>query len=397
MIIELDLHVWSIQDHSPLNMIPNKRVQRTPAAPMTRNVGQEKKGHAMSMRTNLTVAAATIGLALAAGCATTRKETDVNKLDGLSWKPRAASHIGALEGCAEHLGVDSSPAWIYGGTGHAFLMLAGADMCPSGPHEWNYLDTIPRLAKNLGFDVEVLAALSDKPEFKTKQQDFRRRIMKAIDAGQPCYGWHFEFMVINGYDEKNYLISGPEKSRVPAQQAMPWEDFGPIGFVEVLIVRKGNAAPPEKTVRDALSFAVQHADNHGFKAYDNWIAGLESGKDISDDGVGYHAAIWAECRSFAVDFLSEAKRRLPSDKAAQLKEAILHYSKVRDSLKQVSDIFPPCLSAAAPETMDEATVAKLKAYAKDQDRRNKAAALVRQARDAEREAVASLKGILKQL
>lgn len=270
-------------------------------------------------------------------------------------------------------------------------------MCPSGPHEWDYLDTIPRLARNLGFDIQVMAAFSDKPDFKTKQQDIRSRIVKAIDAGLPCYGWHFEFMVINGYDEKNYLISGPDKSRVPVQRSMPWEDFGPIGFVEVLIVGKGDVAKPEKTVRDALSFAVQHADNHGFKAYDNWIAGLASGKEISDDGVGYHAAIWAECRSFAVDFLLEAKRRLPSEKAEHLEEAILQYSSVRDNLKQVSELFPPCLSAAAPEPMDEATVAKLKVYAKDQGRRKQAAALVRKARDAEREAVASLKDVLEQL
>lgn len=90
-------------------------------------------------------------------------------------------------------------------------------------------------------------------------------------------------------------------------------------------------------VRAALAFAVEVAQSRegrtewgGLSAYGKWIAGLESGNEISSDGAGYHAAIWAECRAFAVDFLKESRVRLGDEHHDLFDRATAHYTQVRD-------------------------------------------------------------------
>lgn len=44
------------------------------------------------------------------------------RLDNLSWRPRWISHLGSIKGCLEYLNLDISDGWLYGGTGHAFVL-----------------------------------------------------------------------------------------------------------------------------------------------------------------------------------------------------------------------------------------------------------------------------------
>lgn len=44
------------------------------------------------------------------------------KLENLKWKPRWVSHLGCIKGCVEYLDLDVSDAWLYGATGHAFVI-----------------------------------------------------------------------------------------------------------------------------------------------------------------------------------------------------------------------------------------------------------------------------------
>jgi len=44
------------------------------------------------------------------------------KLENLRWRPRWISHLGCIKGCLEYLGVDVSDAWLFGATGHAFVI-----------------------------------------------------------------------------------------------------------------------------------------------------------------------------------------------------------------------------------------------------------------------------------
>jgi hypothetical protein len=43
-------------------------------------------------------------------------------LKNLRWNPRMVSHLGCIKGCLDYLGMDISDAWLFGGTGHAFII-----------------------------------------------------------------------------------------------------------------------------------------------------------------------------------------------------------------------------------------------------------------------------------
>ena len=46
----------------------------------------------------------------------------MKKLENLRWKPRNVTHLGCIKGCLDYLGMDVSEPWLYGATGHAFII-----------------------------------------------------------------------------------------------------------------------------------------------------------------------------------------------------------------------------------------------------------------------------------
>ena len=46
----------------------------------------------------------------------------MKKLEDLRWNPRYVTHLGCIKGCLNYLGIEVSDAWLYGGTGHAFVI-----------------------------------------------------------------------------------------------------------------------------------------------------------------------------------------------------------------------------------------------------------------------------------
>ena len=57
-------------------------------------------------------------------------------LDGLTYTPAWISHMGCLSGCTRYLDIPATDSWIYGATGHAFIINISHDSCPSGPTAW---------------------------------------------------------------------------------------------------------------------------------------------------------------------------------------------------------------------------------------------------------------------
>ena len=47
-------------------------------------------------------------------------------IKSLKWEPRWVSHLGCIEGCLKFLQHKISPGWLYGGTGHAFVLKIAA-------------------------------------------------------------------------------------------------------------------------------------------------------------------------------------------------------------------------------------------------------------------------------
>jgi len=320
----------------------------------------------------------------------------VKKLEHLNWKPMWTSHLGCIKGCIDYLGLDISDAWLFGGTGHAFIINMHDEMCPSGPTAWN-TKRIFKLGRNLGYEIEGVCGHKSGKDFAENQKKSWELVKKSIDEGVPCYGWELdipEFYVISGYDDKGYHYSGPLAQ--PAKMPAAWEkvaDTG-IGWLEMYAVKPGKPADDVKTVKDAFEFAIKHATTRewlhdkyysGPEGFDAWIKALETDKTTTEGhghGIAYNAEVWRECRSQAVDFLAEAKERLAKPELdALFDEAISHYDVVTRKLGRVENLFP--FHTRKPSHIKEA------------ERRKKAITALEAARDAEAKGLEALGKIAK--
>ena len=104
-------------------------------------------------------------------------------LDKLKWQPKWVTHLGCLKGCLEYLGVDVSDAWLFGASGHAFVINIHEVLCPSGPTAWKTMRMV-ELCQNTGCKIEVMFAHKSQKDFVEKQEEAWNAVKKAIDAGR---------------------------------------------------------------------------------------------------------------------------------------------------------------------------------------------------------------------
>jgi AraC family transcriptional regulator len=53
------------------------------------------------------------------------KQNMKKELANLRWRGKMVSHLGCIKGCFAYLNLDISDGWLYGATGHAFLLNMG--------------------------------------------------------------------------------------------------------------------------------------------------------------------------------------------------------------------------------------------------------------------------------
>jgi hypothetical protein len=276
----------------------------------------------------------------------------LKELDNLKWSPRWVSYLGCIQGCLDFLSKPISAAWLYGASGHAFVMNVTPDLCPSGPTDWN-TEMITKLGQNIGYQCRIISGWKGKVNLRNLQETAWKHARKAIDKGDPCFGWELdlpEYYIIYGYDEEGYYISGPgcDDGKGP----VPWKKPGtsPIGVLEIQSMEFKEAAEDEKTVFDSLSYALEYAhhpepwinprSSGGLRAYDTWIGSLEKGIAAAF-GLAYNAVVWQECRKYAAGFLHEARDRLNRTDLDELfEEATNHYDVVSENLGKVCELYP---------------------------------------------------------
>jgi hypothetical protein len=315
------------------------------------------------------------------------------ELENLRWRPRWVSHLGCVGGCLDYLGMDVSDAWLFGATGHAFILNIHDVVCPSGPTAWN-TEMLRVLGKNIGYETRGLTASRGDADFDEKRELIWENTKLALDNGLPTYGWELdapEYYVICGYDDVGYYYSGPPCEGVAGPK--PVRELGEtdIGVLEMYSIIKGEAADDRATIRDALAFALAFAGSPakwvwpkykaGLAAFDKWIKALEDGT-ANAHGAAYNAQVWRECREFAAAFLKEAKERL-GEPAGPFDEAAGHYEAVAANLKKVAELFP--------------FFEREEGHVKDKERCAEAADALRAAREAEAggfEALAKVAGAL---
>jgi hypothetical protein len=315
------------------------------------------------------------------------------ELENLRWRPRWVSHLGCVGGCLDYLGVDVSDGWLYGATGHAFILNIHDVVCPSGPTAWNN-EMLRTLGKNVGYESRGLSAERGDADFDEKRKLVWENTKLAIDNGLPTYGWELqvpEYYVVCGYDDVGYYYSGPPCEGVAGPK--PWRELGEtdIGMIEVYSLTKVEPADDRATVREALAFALAFAESPsewvfpkykaGLAGFDKWIKALEDGA-ANTHGAAYNAQVWHECREFAVKFLEEAKERL-GEPAGPFDDAIDHYGVVAENLKKVAELFP--------------FFEREEGHVKDKERCAEAAAALRAARDAEEKGLKALAEVAGEL
>lgn len=274
----------------------------------------------------------------------------MKELRKLRWNPKWVTHLGCIKGCMEYLGIDIADAWLFGATGHAFILNIHEVVCPSGPTAWNYMRLL-ELCRNLGVEVDTVSGQKSDKDFAHKQERAFRMVRESIDKGIPCYGWELaipEFYVIHGYDENGYYYRDFDNS---SKGPKPWTELGDtgIGMLEVHAVKECEPADDSTTIKESIGYILEISQGlakwifpkyrAGPDGYDYWIEALEAGKA---DGFGnaYNAAVWNECRAFAVKFLVEAREKLGDGLSKSLDQAIEHYSIIAKNMESFTNLFP---------------------------------------------------------
>lgn len=273
------------------------------------------------------------------------------KLRNIEFKSYWVSQLASLHGCLEFLGVNISTAWLFGITGHAFIINIADHIDSDGPTAWNN-EMILNLAKNLGVVIKEFCAEREDPEYEKRLKDGWSFIKSSINKNNPCYGWQIgdirEFYIIFGYDNIGYYYKGyfQEEGAGPK----PWNEIGQM-FIRIYSVEKEDDAVGFPTqVKNALQNVLKHSTNpdewifkpefnSGLNGYERWIKWVENGK-AEHFGHAYNSQVWAECRQEAVNFLSEAKTHLSNKFKPYLDKAMKNYEIVANNLTKVAELYP---------------------------------------------------------
>ncbi|MFZ5519307.1 MAG: serine hydrolase domain-containing protein [Candidatus Zhuqueibacterota bacterium] len=319
-------------------------------------------------------------------------------LDNLNWSPKWLAWMGCVKGCLDYLKMNVSDAWLYGATGYAFLLNVHERVLSSSVGGWSR-DRLYELGENIGFRTERIVGEKDKPDFAEQQKLAWEKVRAAIDNGVPCIGYPLHYIpedyVIFGYDETGYNYKGVDVES--GEGPVAWQTLGrQDGYFQVKILRPIEPANDAKTIKDALQFVLDFSKEKnewispectaGPAGYDVWIKALQ-GKKADAFGAAFIPPVWAECRSYAVQFLDEAKGRLSPELGDLFEEAKIQYRVSAENLKQVSEVFP-CFSVS--EQQREVNV-------KDDRKIAQAVECLKQAREADKAGLVVLEKIVEKL
>lgn len=96
------------------------------------------------------------------------------KIESLRWKPMWVSHLGCIRDCLDYLNFNISDAWLFGATGHAFIINMHEVVCPSGPTAW-HTEMLFRLGKNIGYIIEGVFGQKAQDGFDTWIQALKNK------------------------------------------------------------------------------------------------------------------------------------------------------------------------------------------------------------------------------
>ena len=261
--------------------------------------------------------------------------------------PSNTTLMGVMRGVADYYEIEVSDAWLYGASGHAFMINIHEELCPSGPYCWRR-EFFEALVRNLGIEMIDLGFFSgDSPA--TARREVENCIKAEMEAGKPCSLMNLENQLIRGVDETGFVVTqpwAPHSDFPPGHLTFgSWSEFGDSVHVNFYTFERCEPASSEKTVVDALTFAhdvLQSPGRYtdglysaGLAAYDTWINAVEKGHSGSH-GCWWNGTVWGECRRRAAAFIREIAEAY-GDVAQIATETAGRYDSVADFLEEASD------------------------------------------------------------
>lgn len=277
--------------------------------------------------------------------------SNIKMLSDIEFKSYWVSQLASLHGCLDYLGIKISTPWLFGVTGHAFIINIADRICPSGPTAWKN-DMIIDLIQNIGIKIESFYAETCYSDYEEQLQNGWNFVKSSINQNHPCYGWQIgdikEYYIIYGYDNVGYYYKGYFQEGGAGPKS--WKDIGKM-FIRLYSVKKANTSVDYSIqVKKAFQMVLKHSKNpsdwihkpeysSGLDGFDRWIRWIENG-EAEQFGQAYNSRVWAECRSEAVNFLREARIHLNSKFKPYFDKAIEHYELVAKNLTKVNEMYP---------------------------------------------------------
>ncbi len=267
-------------------------------------------------------------------------------LERLTQPPYETTLMGVVHGALAYYGAEVTPAKVYGGSGHAFVINVHDQLCPSSPYCWR-IDGLYPLLENLGLRVRDLGFFHAESG-REERADVEATIKAALDEGVACSLCNMDNQLIVGYDEEKLFTARPW----PKNQEYPpgtltfgdWREFGDEVHVNFFTLPRSEPKDDGSILMASLEYCVDLARNPewhtedpygiGPKAYDNWLSALD--EHGGSHGHWWNATVWSECRMMAAEYLREASSVLP-DKAKELSSIAAEYETVGDCLGKAAD------------------------------------------------------------
>lgn len=269
------------------------------------------------------------------------------ELENLKQAPFNTTALGVLRGVATYYGLPVSDAFLFGATGHAFLMNIHEGLCPSGPYCWNRRP-FEALAANLGIDV-VDHGFFWADGGPVPRGEVEATLTQLLRQGVPCSLLNMENQLITGLDDTGLLTAQPwaPHADFPPRHLTfgSWTELAGEVHVNFYAFHRGAAAlAPPAAAAAGLEYAIdlyRHPERHssppyavGAEAYAAWIGAIAAGHG-ADHGNWWNGAVWAECRGMAARFLHELADALPGT-AATARPLAAAFAEISDRLTEAS-------------------------------------------------------------
>lgn len=267
------------------------------------------------------------------------------KLEGLHQAPFCCTMMGALRGALTYSGLAATDAFLYGASGHAFVLNIHKELCPSGPYCWDS-DKIEPLIAHLGLRREFLGFYHPGSGAE-ERASLEERLREHLSQGRPCMLLNMENQLILGYDSSGFMAAQPwPGSDFPPGRLTfgTWSELGEEIHICFHALHRCEPADVRTCVLDSLRYAVSvwrdprahTSEDYGMgpDAYHNWSGAIAAGHGGSH-GNWWNATVWAECRARAGEYFAEIAPELPArEDAAALSQG---YAKTAQILSQCAD------------------------------------------------------------